>query len=84
MCIRDSLSRDRRLDDLDQLSRGLYLLLLPRTDDVLGDVLRETVLPIIPYNMEEFRLAVSVYNVLRRLCLPLVHPHIQRLSLIHI
>ena len=50
---------------------------LPLSDDVLRDILCETILAVIADNSIQLHLAVAVYDVRRGLVVSLIHSHIQ-------
>ena len=72
------LCRDRAADDLCELQCRLDWVDLPLSDDVLRDILCETILAVIADNSIQLHLAVAVYNIRRGLVVSLIHSHIQR------
>ena len=72
------LCRDRAADDLCELQCRLDCVDLPLSDDVLRDILCETILAVIADNSIQLHLAVAVYDIRRGLVVSLIHSHIQR------
>ncbi len=72
------LCRDRAADDLCELQCRLDWVDLPLSDDVLRDILCETILAVIADNSIQLHLAVAVYDIRRGLVVSLIHSHIQR------
>ena len=75
---RPDLCRDRAADDLCELQCRLDWVDLPLSDDVLRDILCETILAVVADNSLQLHLAVAVYDIRRGLVVSLIHSHIQR------
>ena len=74
---RPDLCRDRAADDLRELQCRPDRVDLPLSDDVLRDILCETVLTVIADNSIQLHLTVAVYDIRRGLVVSLIHSHIQ-------
>ena len=74
------LCGNRCLYNLRQLSRGPYGLLFPCPHNMLCNVFREAVLPVIPYDAVQFSLVIGIDNICRSAVLPVIHTHIQGAS----